>query len=81
MNLPNPLEINFGTGKIGLRRFQNPGDGKKGLVLVDTAGEHDVGSYSGVPEAEHEPKEGEIYLSFASSDSIKVVIEELLKLL
>lgn len=78
--LPNPLEITFGDGRIGIRQFKDR-CGKQGLILTDTFSPHIVGSRDGRPEDDHRPQEGEVYLSFANQQSLQVVIDELQALL
>lgn len=74
--LPNPLEIEFGTGRIGIRQYTDD-DGKFGVIFKDHFSTHEIGSKEGEPEVGHKPKEGEVYLSFANKDSLNVLIEEL----
>lgn len=74
--LPNPLDIEFGEGRIGIRQFSDT-DGRFGLILTDTFSPHAVGSRDGEEQEGHEPQEGEVYLSFGNKESLLVVIEEL----
>jgi hypothetical protein len=78
--LPNPLEIKFGEGRIDVLQFKSDSD--KGLILVDKGIKRPVGEYGNEPsEINHEPEVGEIYLSFANNESLNAVIEELQALL
>lgn len=75
--LPNPLEISFGDGRIAIRKFTDD-EGRFGVILTDTFSPHIIGSEDGLPKEGHEPKEGEVYLSFSNEDALRVVLEELL---
>ena len=78
--LPNPLEIEFGDGRISIRQFTD-NEGKCGLIFKDTFTSHEIGSRDGETETYHGPEKGEVYLSFSTPSSLNVVIEELQSIL
>lgn len=71
---PNPLNINFGQGRIVICKWSDA-DGR-GVVFRESDTANPVGSDCGLPnEPEHTPQEGEIYLHFSNIESAKVLHE------
>ena len=76
VGLPDPLVLEFGTGKIDVHRFKTDND--FGLMFSATDQERKIGSYGDKPaEKSHDPQKGEIYLAFSNQESLQVIIEEL----
>lgn len=73
---PNPLQLCFGAGRIAIYSYEGKSTGR-GLVLVDTGEEHEVGS--DVPDATVRdywvPRAGEVYLDFTTKQSAIVLLE------
>lgn len=69
---PNPLNINFGEGRIIICKYSD-GDGR-GVVFRATPEPHKVGDECGLPdEPNHTPQEGEVFLHFSNIESAQVL--------
>lgn len=76
--LPNPLDICFGEGRIKISHFRSDVDW--GVLMEDTGVPHQIGEYSEpYPDASsHKPVRGEIYLRFTNFAGLCVFAEELI---
>ena len=73
---PNPLQINFGEGRIAIDRFTDD-DGAQGLILRDSGESHEVGQLTGSHrEPGHRPTDGEIYVRCKNRESSLVLMEQ-----
>lgn len=73
---PNPLNVNFGYGRIIVCEYVDC-DGR-GVALLDAGKENPIGSDCGLPpEMSHTPQENEIYLRFANIESAQVLHDTL----
>jgi hypothetical protein len=77
---PNPLQVNFGEGRMVIAKFNSP-EGR-GIYIKDSGESHQIGSSANEPpKSNHIPEKGEIYLLFAKVESAKVFSEELSELI
>lgn len=75
-NFPNPLAIHFGDGTILVHRVR-VGD-HFGLMFKDSGEPHEVGADANdLPDGDHTPVSGEVYLLFKNKRSAEVVREVL----
>ena len=78
MTLPNPLQINLGTGRIKIGYFSD--DEGYGLVFIDSGTEHKVGSIPPDSIGEHMPEKDEVYIHCANRDSAFVLMEQVCRI-
>lgn len=73
---PNPLNINFGLGRIAVFRFND--DKGRGIVLREVKSSMHIGESCGIPDdPKHIPQEGEVYLHFQNLQSAQIVRDEI----
>lgn len=69
---PNPLDINFGEGRIIICKWDDKE--ARGVVFLQTDKKYPIGATIDTPEVlNHTPEEGEIYLRFKNVESCKVL--------
>jgi len=73
--LPDPLQINFGQGKVRISSF-NDEEGV-GLIFFPDNHAHVIGAVDNSLVGPHIPHKGEVYFYFSNLESLDVVIEEL----
>ena len=69
-SLPDPLQINFGTGGIAVSTYDD--DNKPGILLRDAKGTHKIGEFPSKLSNPHYPEPGEVYLTFQTIESVVV---------
>ena len=74
-DLPNPLQINFGHGKIRISNYTD-NDGA-GIMLFPDLNTHTIGEKDNSISGPHIPHKGEVYLNFSNIESLDVVISAL----
>lgn len=80
----NPLQVNFGQGKILIQSYSDLDGVRRGLLLYETDESHPIGIP--LPDLQlktpHHPQKGEIYLSFSnveSAESFRAELDEVIK--
>ena len=78
--LPNPLMIELGEGRISLSNFSD--DDGYGIIFKDSGEPHEIGSSTGEPgNPKHEPEPGEVYLKCSNRESALVLMEKVCRIL
>lgn len=74
-SFPNPLQVDFGRGRIYVSSFS--GDGGHGLILKNRGIDHEIGLIVDTLDESYVPEVGDIFLKFSNRKSAQVVREML----